>query len=386
MKILDIFYKKTICNKDEVLKYNILFGIFRLKYNNISKTFDFRALGIKILYSKLKGSFKKYYFLFLPIFFRKATKEFLTCFLDDLIERHPQYDDYYIFLSRSGEFFLLMHHFKEWLEKNNSKNFLLVFGAKYHANICKIFFSKIPAIYCDQINVPLVSRGILSNKFKYKDKNIYVPTYEQYFVDVENKIRNQNAHYYECLKEHIGLNQAPQKYLISQEVKSKINKIVKNLLEDNFILVSPETLSNEPMDMVFWKELCLKLKSKGYQIFCSTVDFRNMIDGTQSIFLTHEESIELASHAKAIIGMRSGFIECLSQNSVPKFVLYTNFPKRNGFKKLLSNKVLTGYSISKLPYIDKNLLFEYDVNTFTNNELIIEKIINNIAEFCIINN
>ena len=98
------------------------------------------------------------------------------------------------------------------------------------------------------------------------------------------------------------------------------------------------------------------------------------------MFLTYEESIELAKYAKGIIGMRSGFIECLSQNNTPMFVLYTDFPKRQGFKRLASGKVLNGYYIKKLPYVNKDNLYEYDVNKYKKQELIITEIINKLEE------
>jgi hypothetical protein len=132
------------------------------------------------------------------------------------------------------------------------------------------------------------------------------------------------------------------------------------------------------MDKDFWEILVKKLKQLGYEIFCNAMKFENLIEGTTSVFLTYEEAIELSKYAKAIIGIRSGFIECLSQNNVPMFVLYTNFPKRFGFKSLSSDKVLQGFSIKKLPFVNKNFLFEYDVNSYNSNNEIMEDILKKI--------
>ena len=78
--------------------------------------------------------------------------------------------------------------------------------------------------------------------------------------------------------------------------------------------------------------------------------------------------------------MRSGFLECLSQNNVPLYVLYTDFSDRSGFKKLSSDKVLQGYSIKKLPNVNKDLVFEYDVNSFTSEDNILELFLLNIFD------
>ena len=110
------------------------------------------------------------------------------------------------------------------------------------------------------------------------------------------------------------------------------------------------------------------------------MEFKNLADDSTSTFLTYEESIELAKYAKAIIGMRSGFLECLSQNNVPLVALYTDFPERPGFKRLKSDKVLSGFSIAELPNVNKDLLFEYDVSAFTNEDEIIESILLNIFD------
>lgn len=378
-KILGLtLFSKEIDKAETVLKIKLLFGLLYIKYDIFFRIFNFNLFGLTVLRSKLSGSWRILYFLFLPIWFENVNKKRLNYFLDSVIEKYPQYNDYYIFLSRSGEFFLLMHHLKEWSAKNNSNNFILIFTARYHLNICKMFFPDIPMAYVKKTNVPLISRGVKSIHFIYKTKNIYVPTNERYFVQVESIIRDKNGHYYELLKQHLNLSDETGKYIISIEAQNKIKNIVKYILNDNFVFISPETLSNEPMEKDFWDNLTAKLKSLGYEVFCNAMEFKNLADDSTSTFLTYEESIELAKYAKAIIGMRSGFLECLSQNNVPLVALYTDFSMRPGFKKLKSDSVLQGFSISKLPNINKKLLYEYDVNSFADENKIIELILTNI--------
>lgn len=373
VKLLSLtLFSKEIDKAETVLKIKLLLGLLYIKYDIFYQTFNFNLFGLTVLRTKLSGSWRILYFLFLPIWFENVNKKRLNYFLDSVIEKYPQYNDYYIFLSRSGEFFLLMHHLKEWLTKNNSDKFILIFTARYHLNICKMFFPDIPMAYIKKTNVPLISRGVKSIHSVYKTKNIYVPTNEKYFVQVENDIRNKNGHYYKLLKQHLNLSNKTVEYTISIEAQNKIKNIVKYILNDNFVFISPETLSNKPVEKDFWEDLCNLIRADGYKIYCNTMNFNNLIPGCEAMFLTYEESIELAKYAKAIIGMRSGFLECLSQNSTPMFVLYTDFPKRQGFKKLASDKVLNGYSIKKLPFVNENNLYEYDVNIYTINNLLNE--------------
>ena len=380
-KILGLMlFAKEIDKAETVLKIKLLFGLLYIKYDIFFRTFNFNLFGLTVLRTKSSGSWRILYFLFLPIWFENVNKKRLNYFLDSVIEKYPQYNDYYVFLSRSGEFFLLMHHLKEWLAKNNSNNFILIFTARYHLNICKMFFPDIPMAYVKKANVPLISRGVKSIHSVYKTKNIYVPTNEKYFVQVENGIRNKNGHYYELLKQHLNLSNKTGEYTISHETKNKIKNIVKYILNDNFVFISPETLSNEPMEKDFWDNLTGKLKSLGYEVFCNAMEFKNLADNSTSTFLTYEESIELAKYAKAIIGMRSGFLECLSQNNVPLIALYTDFPKRHGFNRLKSNKVLSGFSITKLPNTVLDKIIEIDVNKYDTENLIIDDIIKEISK------
>lgn len=357
-----------------------LFGLINFIYDINLRCFKLKFLKCSLLKTKMKNSCRVLYFMFIPIWFQKVDKKFLNLFLDKIIQNNPEYEDYYIFPCRSGEFFLLMHHFKEYVKQNNSTNFLLVFNAKYHENIFKMFYPEMPHVLIKKINVPLISKAIKSNVFKYKNKRIFSPMNEKYFRGVENSIRENNAHYYECLKKYLNLNNEITNYTISAETQKKIYNIAKYILNDNFIFISPETLSNEPMEKDFWENLVKSLKNKGYEVFCNAMFFENLIKGTSSTFLTYEETIELSKYAKAIIGMRSGLLECLSQNNVPLFALYTDFPNRPGFKKIKSEKVLQGFSISKLPNVNLTKLFEIDVNKYDNENFLIKNILNKITK------
>ena len=371
-------YKKVTDKKEEFTKLFFLLNSIYYKHDIFMDTFNFRVFGLNVLRTKLFSSYKWYYLLFIPIWVKKVDKVFRNRFFNNILQKYPDYNDYYIFPCRSGEFFLLMHHFQEWVEKNKSVKPLLVFTAKYHLNICKIFYPNYDMCYIKKVNVPLVSRGIDSTYLKYKNKNFYIPMNEKYFVEVENAIRNKNAHYYDCLKSHLGLTEKIHNYSISSKTEDKAYKIAKYILNDNFVIISPETLSNEPMEKDFWDNLCKELKNIGYEVFCNSMDFSNLVQNSTSTFLTYEEAIALAKYAKAIIGMRSGFLECLSQNNVPLFVLYTDFSKRPGFKKISSDKVLSGFSIKKLPNVKPENIYEYDVNLYKKEKDITENIIKHL--------
>src|SRR5574344_438757 len=167
-------FSKKIDKEETTIKIKMFLNLIYFKFDIFSKTSSLRFLGFNLLHTKLKNSYKIYYLLFFPIWIKNANKEFLNDFLEKINTKYNNYEEYYIFLSRSGEFYLLMHHFIEWLHNNKSNNFILIFTAKYHLNICKMFFPNMPMAYIKKVNVPLVSRAINSTNYKYKNKIIHV--------------------------------------------------------------------------------------------------------------------------------------------------------------------------------------------------------------------
>ncbi len=366
-----------IKEKDYIKQIKILSCLINIKIDTNTYEIWFRVLGICVFRSKLRGSWKKYCLFGVPIWFKNVNKSFSNKFLDNVCEKYGQYDDYYVFLCRSGEFYLMMHHLKDYVKNNNSANFLLVFTSNYHLNICKMFYPHLPMAYIKKLQVPCISRNIKKKYFEYKNHKFYVPVYEKYFQDVEDGVRDKNEHYYNCLKKQIGASDSLTNLKISEESISKVKLIASYILKNNFIFISPETLSNEPMEKDFWQNLCKKLQDEGYEIFYNVMFFSNLIPKVHSAFLTYEESIELAKHAKAIVGLRSGFLECLSASNTPLHALYTDFPKRSGFKPIESAKVLTGWCIKKLPNVNPDEIYEYDANLYDEDNLI-DEIVNKI--------
>ena len=312
---------------------------------------------------------------------KKRLKPTKTNLLNAILKKAPNYDDYYIFTSRSGEFYLFMHHLDEILTKNNSKNYLLVFTAKYHAQIFTMLHpNNNNFIYQNEPQGYYYNDITRNTHIKFANKNFYIPFFTTYFQSVENKIRNEGNHYYECLKSHLQLTDA-QKITpyIDDENKNKIKKYATHSLNNNFIFLSPESQSNVLLEKTFWTKLTNELTAKGYKIFNNIIDDSNKIENTETTFLTFPQALELAQYAKAIIGLRSGFIETIaSYKDKPYHILYTNFPQRgHNFAPLKSDKVLSGFSLKKLPNINPENIFEYDLNKIKEDD-IIKEIVSNL--------
>lgn len=351
-----------IKENEEYKKYNILSGLITLEKEKLKLKKTVRIVGF-------------------PVYKKRFSKEM---FFDNLIDLYPQYEEFYIFTSRSGEFYLLMHHLKEWLANNNSVNPLFVFKAKYHVDIFKMFFPNADNYVYIKYSDSGTINSVSSVRTLYKGKKFYLPTFNEYFLNVENSIRDNNAHYYSLLKKHLGLKDKPEFLEINlpQKTRLEIENYAKYILHNKFVFISPESLSNEWVKDSFWQSLVDKFLQEGYEVFCNAVHIASVPKGCKSAFLTFPESIELVKYAEAVVGLRSGFIETLTRYQDKQYhVLYTNFQKRGKlFPKLSADKVLSGFGIKPLPFVNKDSIFEYDMNLTSADEDFVGEIVNKILD------
>ena len=352
----------SIKETDTYIKYKFLLGIISIKKDMFYLNETVRLFGV-------------------PIYRKKLSK---NTFFNSIIEKYPQYDEYYIFTSRSGEFYLLMHHLQEWIRQNNSKNYLLIFKAKYHVDIFKMFFPTFENyVHFTDNNSADVNSVINSVESVYNGKRFFVPTYNEYFNDVEFRIRNNGEHYYKILKSHLGLSDNIEKLknCLPEKSKLEIENYAKYILHNKFVFISPETLSNELISPKFWQNLVDKFIEHGYEVFCNAMNVHNIPKGCKSAFFTFPESIELVKYATAVVGLRSGFIETVTSYSNKQYhILYTDFPPRGKlFPRLSSDKVKSGFSIKTLPMASGDCVFEYDVNQYHSLDFLSEEIFNKIV-------
>ncbi|MCD7780769.1 MAG: hypothetical protein LUH05_08885, partial [Candidatus Gastranaerophilales bacterium] len=139
---------------------------------------------------------------------------------------------------------------------------------------------------------------------------------------------------------------------ISDETKQsalkKAERIGLNL--DNFIFISPESMSNESPNKNYWCDLCDKYYNAGFDIFINAINQSPDYGFGKTCFLTFDEAYYIASLSKKIIGLRSGFIEILTSiKNVPITCLYTDFKDRGILKPIAAEKVMSAFSLKKLP-------------------------------------
>lgn len=88
----------------------------------------------------------------------------------------------------------------------------------------------------------------------------------------------------------------------------------------------------------------------------------------------------LCSKAKAIISLRSGLAEFLTEANVPTYILYSKLKNRTPEEQMSASKVLKGFTLSKLPNY-KNIVKEYIINNQNDYKDTFDKI---LGELCLI--
>jgi len=74
--------------------------------------------------------------------------------------------------------------------------------------------------------------------------------------------------------------------------------------------------------------------------------------------------------SKGVVSLRSGFTECLLQAKVPLFCLYTNFRNWYIFGDTKVELALSGFGLKKLPNVNTQKVFEFNILEVDNKDVI----------------
>ena len=219
--------------------------------------------------------------------------------------------------------------------------------------------------------------------FKQKFHIFYEP---QYFVNVENNMRQkpvETVHFLDFILKKMNFTVEEFKMqniqVSSEEEQNVLRKAKKcGLNINNFIFVSNETTSAEKNETEFWKEIIKDFRIQGYDIFQNAVNKNNFLLGAKHFNLSLKEALILSRYAKSILMYRSGLSDVLSLNRKNMHLIYTDFKERGFFAQLSSDKVLAGFTLRKLPFINSDLIYEYDYNKYKNKKELKDIIIKNV--------
>lgn len=366
--ILTIFYYKD-CNT-LVRKYKLLIGLIYIKEIFAPYKLSFRLLGIEIFSLQYFG----YKYLLKCIFFKIKFGYADKLKAKDLLLKTKsiyklEFDDIYALFCPTGELYITLNLLQELIKKNKSQKPLIVCRKNFERNICKIFCPEIPCIVLPN------SIGSIYKKSSFvigKHKIFYYFVTEHYLKQ-DKLINSCGEHYYSYIIKDLGLSedQINFKYpYITKETEKEIQNYQKVINLNNFVMIFPEAVTCSKLPKKFWIVLCDKLSQKGYDIFTNITDMRNYIPHTKAFCLNHQETLALAQKAKAIIGLRCGMLELLTQYDVPMYCIYNHLPPRPTLLPMSAENVLSGFTLKKLPNVNVNNIFEYNAENYSEDELI----------------
>ena len=367
-------------------RHQSFFGgiITTIKINDLyseSSNKEIKFLGKSILCRKEKNNYRDYYIFNKKICSISLINEFGRKYLKYIKKDH---DDIYILRANMGEIYLtLTYIINTLIEKNKSKKPLIVATRRYHIDLIKMICPNIPFVYIHNIRIK-----INQDEFKIKNFKFHLLYCHSHFKQVEIDIKENELgthHYFKSIlnrfditAENIQMNKIILLLESSKNMQNKIKKLGLNL--EKFVFIAPEAQSCKLYDEEFWGSLIKELKDKGYDVFVNLIANKNYLKNIvdfKTCDLSLSEAFALAKKAKRIVSLRSGFTEFLLQTETPIDVLYTKFRHRHLFDDMDIDHVISGFGITKIPYIDKSKIREF--NTFEmSKEQIIGSILNGL--------
>lgn len=363
---------------NKVMKKKFLFGLIYLRINQVSTDWNLRLFGLTVLKTKvdvLRSRETLFLLGCIPMLKYSILDRLRKSYMQMVCSSFPDYDAYFPFASGCGEIFLMLSHFKEFINQYDYKKPLLIFNSHKLNDIYKLFH-----LPYDSVVIENVAGLLLDDKCIFLNKEFITPLNYKYFGKTEKKIITGKLHYYESLKKRINVYNTAQLPTITDFDKNKINLIANIILDNNFVIIMPEALTIKELDKEFWEKICTSLHNKGYKVFLNVTNIHNYIKNTVTIFLDYSEMAALACQAKAIIGLRNGFLEVTSMlSNVPSFVIYNKF---NSYaqNKLSANQAINGFSMKKLPFKNVHNIYEYNYENYSDELVLQNEIFNDFQQ------
>lgn len=352
-------------SNDRRTKKRFLLGLFYFKQNKITLTSEYGILFLPILRKRYNFGVVNYYFFNIRVFSKSPKKELYRQILKLVGDK---YKNIFINYSCSGETFLF------WKSIEIPENSLIINTKHYHKTLCGLVHSNVDCMYLPNLWNMCPYSGYLD---RYKGYNFYNVFPFSHFVNLEKQLqKGQEIHYYDVIRNVIiemGLKVTTKEPIVSEEAKESVLKKVKKIGLDinKFIFLCPESQSKESIEDNFWDNIIEQLNKKGYDVFSNIMLQRPEYGIAKTCFLTLEEAFYLASLSKGVIGLRSGIFDLLAYiKNIPIVSVYTKFVQRGKLKEMASEKVLSGFTLKKLHGTNVDNISEFDVNNFSENDLI----------------
>lgn len=271
----------------------------------------------------------------------------------------PQTDHIFILSSGLGEIYcFLAYCLKGILKKKQIKHPVFFTTNKGHISLFSMLAPHYEIYYIPPKWVfQNTERGLIHGI----ECSVLFPAF--YFQQIEVNIGIHKSHFLDGMFHFLGLakNTTPVSIEISPKVVRRIDDILNNLdlKPNNYVFMSIEANSCQPIPLGIWQELVSYINSKGLKVFFNTPQ-KGIFGDYCSMNLTLEEAFVLASKARYVIGLRSGLMDVLLQGAATMHIIYTDFPARTNFSPMKAEDVFFGFDLKKLlPLNSRKKIYSY---------------------------
>ena len=331
-------------------------------------------LGITVIqygHKEINGVQETYFEIFPKSFEHKT--------LDKIISFLPKGNTYdHVWIVRTtgmGEALLLNYMIKDLIQKWKVKNPCFMSQRILYKGLFELY-NEIPFYYLnlkhDDYAFYLKRMHV---KYRAKYFHVFHTTIDQSRSLVRAWKKGKCEHACETYKKLEGINEwADVEPVFNEKIKSstleKVKKIGLNI--EKFVFISPESQTASYINTGgFWDKLAVSFEKRGFDVFVNKT--KGSYRHGKSTPLSVAEAVYLASLAKKIVALRSGFSELIVsiKERMKCYILYLNFYETvtpENFFKLFS---FTNYPFynpkNTIEILVKDDNFDQTIDTITNN-------------------
>ena len=288
---------------------------------------NIKFFGIPIFKSKRTKYYDKKYILGIRVW--KSEKE--KHWYDDFVKDNLKFKNQYMYFCGTplGEASIFARTLPFWYEKGVP----IVCARKQHINVFRLFAPDVPIIY--------KGKGGLADPIRLND-NYFNPILGAFSLFA---INHQKKHFFKQWEKYLNADFSeatfPKAIISEEDRKSALKKLrQKRINLDKYIFVMKDANSIRKLNPFFWLKLSLKLKRLGFDVVCNSEKF------------SMAEAYAITEKAKALISLRSGFNDILSEIEVPQFLIYS--------KSRCHDDLQPMYTMKGFPWAANSYITEYN--------------------------
>lgn len=269
-------------------------------------------------------------------------------------------------------------------------NTILVCTAPYHRQLTECYapgFRILEALDLRWVHLVLKEEKL---SFQFSGKEVLLPGLCPYFIHFEQAVRNaadgQEEHFFARFQRVQMLDQRKgslRPHLSADNYLWAQRKLSNNNVREPFVVLSNASFSNEQLPVNFWLNLTHAFKRKGFDVvFNARINMTDNCLG-HNFFTTFGESMALVQKARAVVGLRSGWLDLINPVCRQTIAIYTPFRNRGSIAPLSAHKVQKAFSLELLPDHEQNRISEWVIETpeaFDENALI-QRIVDSVTQY-----